>query len=757
MKSERRWLILSYFSRIDGMACAQHIDDRLPYFEKNGISPVLLTSICGTCHEGVIQKRVPSVAPSGIRYELRHLRKRSAWVKMIAPLINVILLPFYLIEKLIIDLDSQWSWFPLAIMRGISLCRRYRPEVIYSTGGPASAHVAAALISRTTGIPFIAEFQDPLVHGDWLRSRRALRVFTWLERFICERASAVIFLTDEARKNAQSRTNLGAKGHVIYPGANPFDLSGPLRHKGEFCRFSHFGSLGGSRNLVVFLEALRLVFSEHPELAEVIRLDLYGSCDGRSRRSIEEFPWPQVVQDHGRIPRTESLAVMRRTDVLLLIQNTEEFSAETIPSKVYEYFHAARPILGLVHHNQELREMLEARGDRPVSADDPRDVSAGIVHYVQLWRLSDLTISKACTHYDVSSAVDRLVQINREGFSAPLRANLGAMAKVSIIIVSYNSLHETTAPCLESIFSRTDYDNYEVIVVDNASKDGTPDYLRQLAAREKRLVCILNETNRGFAGGNNDAIKAATGDVLVLLNSDTVVTRGWLAKLVEPLRDKSIGMVGPVTNSVGNEQRIFSAGATVEEILAEGERWTDTADSGLFETERLGFFCVAFRREVTERIGLLDEGFGLGFYEDDDYCIRVRKAGYRIVCREDVFVYHRGGGSFGKMSATARALIKRNRQLLEAKHGITYRPRHPRDRQLDLAEQYLQGFAGGGDEFLLHKCHGRLKVAETSVPRGYVKRLLFRRRMRALQNVLLRYDAALAKGGEGVTKGKNGR
>jgi len=420
MKSERRWLILSYFSRIDGMACAQHIDDRLPYLERNGISPIMLTSVCGTCHEGMIQERVPSVAPSGIRYEFRHLRKRSMWLRIISPLINIVILPFYLIEKLIVDLDSQWSWFPLAIIRGVSLCRRHRPELIYSTGGPASAHFAAAFISRATGIPFIAEFQDPLVHGDWLRSRRALWVFTWLERFICERAAAVIFLTDEARKNAQSRTGLGAKGRVIYPGANPVDSIGPLYRKGEFCRFSHFGSLGGSRNLLVFLEALRLVISEQPELAEVIRLDLYGSCDGRSRRSIEEFPWPQVVHEHGRIPRAESLAAMRRTDILLLIQNTEEFSSETIPSKVYEYFHTGRPILGLVHKNAELREMLVTLGHHAAEADNPHFVSMQINMLYQLWKNNE-QISYSVSSFNVSASVETLVTTANCLLQAPRR------------------------------------------------------------------------------------------------------------------------------------------------------------------------------------------------------------------------------------------------------------------------------------------------------------------------------------------------
>jgi len=222
VKTENRhWLILSYFSRIDGMACAQHIDDRLPYLRKSGISPIMLTSVCATRHEGLVHRRVPSVAPSGIRYELRHLRRRSRVAKVLAPLINVLSLPFYLIEKIIVDLDSQWSWFPLAAWRGRALCREFAPELIYSTGGASSAHVAAFIISRMTGIPWIAELQDPLVYGDSTRSRRAQRLYGGIVSLMCRHASAVVFLTEEARRRAAASTELGDKGRVIYPGADP--------------------------------------------------------------------------------------------------------------------------------------------------------------------------------------------------------------------------------------------------------------------------------------------------------------------------------------------------------------------------------------------------------------------------------------------------------------------------------------------------------------------------------------------------------
>jgi GT2 family glycosyltransferase len=97
----------------------------------------------------------------------------------------------------------------------------------------------------------------------------------------------------------------------------------------------------------------------------------------------------------------------------------------------------------------------------------------------------------------------------------------------------------------------------EVIVVDNASRDGTPEYLRLAATQHENLRVILNDENRGFAAANNQGLEVARGDFLVLLNNDTAVPRGWLSSLVRHLSsDDSIGLIGPVTNQIGNEARI---------------------------------------------------------------------------------------------------------------------------------------------------------------------------------------------------------
>jgi glycosyltransferase involved in cell wall biosynthesis len=415
----RRWLILSYFSRIDGMACAQHVDDRIPLLRSAGVEPVLLTGPCGERWETGIHAVAACAAPSGIRFEMRHrFRKRGLrgpFHKTVEFLLLLPVLPFYLAEKAVADLDSQWSWFPLAARRGMALSRRYRPELIYSTGGPASAHIAAAWIAGRTGIPWIAEFQDPLVHGDWYRGKAALKAYAFAERYVCARASRVVFLTGEAMRRAAARTALGDRGRVVYPGAEAQPVVQRPRRDGRPLRFAHLGSFGGSRNPAVLLEAVRRLLASRPELSETIRLDFYGHRDAASARLLRDFPVPGMVADHGRVPRRESLSAMREADVLLLIQNIGDFSSETIPSKVYEYFASGRPIVALVCGNPELAGMLRARGHFAADAASPDDVARAISECLDRRRDAGTGAPSAGSPpLTVEEAVDRLLGVAAE-------------------------------------------------------------------------------------------------------------------------------------------------------------------------------------------------------------------------------------------------------------------------------------------------------------------------------------------------------
>jgi GT2 family glycosyltransferase len=181
----------------------------------------------------------------------------------------------------------------------------------------------------------------------------------------------------------------------------------------------------------------------------------------------------------------------------------------------------------------------------------------------------------------------------------------------------------------------------------------------------------------------------STGDDLVLLNNDTIVPRGWLSRLVRHLRHDEVGLVGPVSNFVGNEARIEVDYQTWEEMESFAKQRTRKYDGQGADIQMLAMFCVAMRRDVYAQIGPLDEQFGLGMFEDDDYAHRVRVKGYRVICAADVFVHHFGQASFKRLIETGEynPLFQRNLKTFESKWQVKWTPRSgvPLDFRADYA------------------------------------------------------------------------
>jgi GT2 family glycosyltransferase len=186
---------------------------------------------------------------------------------------------------------------------------------------------------------------------------------------------------------------------------------------------------------------------------------------------------------------------------------------------------------------------------------------------------------------------------------------------------------------------------------------------------------LLNENNEGFARANNLGVEVASGDYVLFLNNDTIVSPGWLSRLIYYLRDPEIGMVGPVTNSSGNESRINVDYRVIDEIDAFAENYTRAHDGKSFDIRMLALFCVAVRRSTIEAVGNLDERFGIGTFEDDDYSMRIRALSLRIVCAEDVYIHHWGGASFSRLNRDDyQRIFTENRQKFEEKWGIAWEP-----------------------------------------------------------------------------------
>jgi GT2 family glycosyltransferase len=240
----------------------------------------------------------------------------------------------------------------------------------------------------------------------------------------------------------------------------------------------------------------------------------------------------------------------------------------------------------------------------------------------------------------------------------------------SIIIPCWNGL-PYLKDCLKSV-SRWTREPYEIIIVDNGSAAPTRRFLDEWGRRKgERRRLIRNSSNLGFTKAINQGMKAAKGRYLVWLNTDAVATPRWLERLADCARRAPwIGAVGPLTNNEKGElnaasrKLVFSLKRTAATAEALALQNAGRASAAYW----LAGFCFLLKREAFERVGLLDERFGTAFYEDYDYCLRLRQAGYEVVVAEDAFVYHHWHKSFESEAGRLRQETL-NRQIWIDKWG----------------------------------------------------------------------------------------
>ncbi len=384
-------------------------------------------------------------------------------------------------------------------------------------------------------------------------------------------------------------------------------------------------------------------------------LVLAGGAFDVDLSAVESLPNVRLL---GQRPYEEMPALLRQFDACIIPFLVNDITEATNPVKLYEYLSGGKPVVSprltellpfeaLCYladgHDDFLAKLEQALAEPP---DDPRRDRRRAVAAENDWRER---------HATLSAAVDE---------TFPL---------VSIIVVTFGGL-PLTRRCLESLLAGETWPRFEILVVDNASPDGTADYL--LSLTDPRVRVFLQERNLGFPAANNVGIREARGEIIVLLNNDTVVPPGMIGRIVRPLlRDLSVGLVCPTTNFCGNEARVEPGYEDLSGLPAFAAGRAHEHAGRLLDLSVAAMYCVAARREVVEEVGLLDEAFGIGMFEDDDYSLRVRQAGYRVVCAEDAYIHHVGQGSFRQLSAEEyEALWKRNQAHYERKWGRKWKP-----------------------------------------------------------------------------------
>lgn len=226
---------------------------------------------------------------------------------------------------------------------------------------------------------------------------------------------------------------------------------------------------------------------------------------------------------------------------------------------------------------------------------------------------------------------------------------------VDIIVCVHNAFADVRR-CLESLIRYTSAP-YHLILVDDGSGVETKEYLEEFS-RYQAATLIRNDEARGYTRAANQGLQRSSAELCILLNSDTILTPGWLDRMVEcALSDPKIGMVGPLSNTASwqSAPEIFDEkGDWAENRLGEGQSPADMAAQVSKYSERLypripflNGFCLMIKRDLIDQIGYLDEeNFGEGYGEENDYCMRARQAGRDLAVADDVYIYHAQSRSY---------------------------------------------------------------------------------------------------------------
>ena len=404
------------------------------------------------------------------------------------------------------------------------------------------------------------------------------------------------------------------------------------------------------------LELMCNVARSRPSYSFVLAGQVFGRDTGR----LASLPNVRLL---GSRPYEAMPSLLAAFDVCIIPFVLNRVTHATDPVKLYEYLSQGKPVVA--------SDMAELRrcGDFVRLAAGPTEFAAEL----------DLALaehSKELTEKRIEFARKRSWQARVADFSQAIEA---AFPLVSILVLTHNCA-EFLPACLRSVLRNTAYPNFEVVVADNASSDNSMAVAESFAECDSRIRTCRLSTNIGFAAGNNVAAREARGEFLVFLNADTIVTPGWLGRMLShSWMDPAIGLLCAVTNFAGNEAKINVDYRDEREMEEFAMRVARDSRGKTLDVDVAPLFCAGMRRDVYDAVGGLDAGYEVGMFEDDDLSLTVRRRGLRIAIAEDCFVHHFGQGSFAKLPTSEYdRVFARNRRRFETKWGRNWVPHRPR-------------------------------------------------------------------------------
>ena len=552
----------------------------------------------------------------------------------------------------------------------------------------------------TGDIHFIREQRQAEVYQDKTLFRKAAET-RLREIDIYRQADAVITVTEEDRKYLlaelpEARIHVVPNIHEVQDDAPPFEQRHGLLFVGNFRHTPNVDAV-----LFFVREILPRVRRKIPEVTFTVVGDAPPP-------EIQELIKDGIVVT-GYVPDVLPYLRAHRVAVAPL-----RYGAG-LKGKIGEALAAGTPVVTTSIGSEGMH--FKSEQEVLLVADDPEDFAAATIRLYSdkaLWqRLSHNGRAYVKEHYAPEVVAKRIEAILNSDFDYHEQSNAEqpsaqTMPNVPVsrgftrrgpflsVIVPVWKEPVITHRCMEAVIRHT-RKPYEIIIIDNASDSETKSVIKSVAREDSNIRIIRNYSNLGYPLACNQGLAAASGDYIVVMNNDVVVTPHWASRMMAAFAiDPSIGIVGPRTNYCAGVQIVPECSYDESLLDSWAEQWYLRHAGTLRPTNRLIGFLWMMKREVVEKIGGFDPLFGIGNYEDDDYCIRAQLAGYKLVIADDVFVHHYGSRSFKKQPDAYVKLLQTNKMLFAGKWevdftGNSYRP-----------DQVVARFAGGVDRNTLY-------------------------------------------------------
>lgn len=425
MKKSKEILVVSYYTNMPGACQAEWVDDRIDAFIKKDYSISIISASCCFKHKknGIIKHiRIPTISPHGCSYEYEEIKRRGILINR-----NSLLYLFlkimsginYFLKKIKFNSgEGRWSWFLSSTVASTLFLNSKKYEFIYTTGGPASAHLTGLFLAKLLGKKVICEFQDPLSGKDIGRNLLSQVGLKFFERFIIKYSDCTIYCTENAMIEARVKYNKYKKKiFFVYPGANIIDSFSLNANKSiEFetnsvsskINMTYLGSLYQTRNLDTLMQAIDELISEGKSINTLLEINLYGNINTDIKNRILNFKH-KVIKMHGLVDRNVAMYKANSADVLLLIQNTDDRSVVTIPFKTYDYLHTGKLIFGLIYRNNELEKMLCSHGHIVCQANEVELIKQSILNLTENLLQHTNNIKKSI--YTPALAVEQMINL----------------------------------------------------------------------------------------------------------------------------------------------------------------------------------------------------------------------------------------------------------------------------------------------------------------------------------------------------------